>query len=59
MEEQDWKNIISELTEQIKQLSIERAVARADVAKLLNVNQMQTEELKNLKESPAGKEAKK
>jgi len=35
MEEQDWKNIINELTEQIKQISIERAVARADVQKAI------------------------
>lgn len=37
MEEQDWKNIIDELTEQIKQVSIERAVARADVKKALSI----------------------
>jgi len=34
MEEEDWKSIIAELTEQIQQLSIERAVARADAKKL-------------------------
>ena len=37
MEEQDWKNIVEELTEQIKQISIERAVARADVRKALSM----------------------
>lgn len=37
MEEQDWKNVIDELTEQIKQISIERAVARGDVRKAKSI----------------------
>lgn len=57
MEEEDWKNIITELTEQIQQLSIERAVSRADVKKLsLMVRSLQEEnssllEAKNLEEN--------
>lgn len=48
MEEQDWKNIIEELTQQITQLSIDRAVARADAKKLLSVNEEQRKYLGEL-----------
>jgi hypothetical protein len=48
MEEQDWKNIIDELTQQITQISIDRAVARADVKKLLKINESQREELQSV-----------
>lgn len=37
MDEQDWKNIINELKEQLGQVSIERAVARADVLKAARI----------------------
>jgi predicted nuclease with TOPRIM domain len=50
MEEQDWKNIIDELTEQIKQISIERAVARGDVRKakqIIDGLKQRIEELEN------------
>lgn len=50
MEEQDWKNIIDELTEQIKQISIERAVARGDVRKakqIIDSLKQRIEELEN------------
>lgn len=48
MEEQDWKNIISELSEQIGQLSIERAVARADAKKAIMIIDAQKAEIERL-----------
>lgn len=57
MEEEDWKNIVGELAEQIQQLSIDRAVARADVRKLSKmVKDLQDEnrallEAKNLEDN--------
>lgn len=51
MEEQDWKNIVTELTEQIQQLSIDRAVARADVRKLSQLVVNLQEENKGLLET--------
>lgn len=45
MQEEDWKNIIEELTQQLTQVSIDRAVARADVKKLLKVVENQKLEL--------------
>lgn len=45
MQEEDWKNIIDELTQQIIQLSVDRAVARADVKKLLKIVEDQKKEL--------------
>ena len=37
MEEQEWKDIIDELSQQIGTISIERAVARAQVKTLLRI----------------------
>lgn len=35
MEEEDWKNIIDELREQIGNISLERAAARSEVRKTI------------------------
>lgn len=48
MEEQDWKNIIDELTEQLGQISLEKAVARADIKKALNIIEEQKKEIEKL-----------
>jgi hypothetical protein len=45
MEEEDWKNVIDELTQQLTQVSVDRAVARADVRKLLKIIEDQKAEL--------------
>lgn len=51
MEEEDWKNIVGELAEQIQQLSIDRAVARADVRKLSKMVKDLQDENRNLLEA--------
>lgn len=51
MEDQDWQNIINELTEQLKQVCIERAVARADVNKAKSIIDAQQKKIKELEES--------
>lgn len=53
MEEQDWKNIINELAEQLKQTSIERAVARADVRKAATMLELKDEEIRRLNDEIA------
>jgi len=45
MEEQDWKDIIEELTQQIQGISIERAQARANVKKAAKIIKEYEEEL--------------
>lgn len=50
MEEQDWKNIIDELTDQLKAVSIERAVARADVKKTIEIIKQKDELIQQLQE---------
>lgn len=49
MEEQDWKNIVDELAGQIQQISIERAVARADVKKALIILKERDEQIEALR----------
>ncbi len=50
MEDQYWKNIINELTEQISGISIERAVARSEVRTAIELLKDKDIEIKDLKE---------
>jgi hypothetical protein len=53
VEEQDWKNIVNELADQIKQISIERAVARADLRKAATLIELKDDELRRLNDELA------
>lgn len=48
MREEDWKAIINELTEQLGQISLERAVAKADVKKALDIIAQKDKEIEAL-----------
>ena len=50
MEDQYWKNIINELTDQISGISIERAVARSEVRTALEMLKNKDLEIEDLKE---------
>lgn len=50
MEEEDWKMIVEELTEQNKNISIERAVARKDMRKALKIIEDQQSKINELQE---------
>lgn len=50
MEENEWKDIVDDLTEQNTRLSIERAVARADVKKHLRALGESNSQIKDLTE---------
>lgn len=58
MEEEDWKLIIDELTEQVKVLSIERAVARKDVRRLSDALKAKTQENEAMKSEVNNAESK-
>lgn len=50
MDEEDWKMIVEELTEQNKNISIERAVARKDMRKALKIIEDQRTKIEELQE---------